>query len=207
MRFEDLVSQPLQLVQQLCDFLGVPLAEAMLHPYRGERMTDGVHERSLSIGDPNFLTHTGIDASLGNVWREVKLPRPLGMAAQQVANTFGYELRAQKWQVALNGNDVPHHDVPASPPAWPMREAFVEGRGLPLCVCTWGNPADPPILLLHGMLDQGATWEMVATRLAADGFYVVAPDLRGHGRSGAPACVCPAHPRGAPCVWRPRQPV
>ena len=189
MRFEDLVSQPLQLVQQLCDFLGVPLAEAMLHPYRGERMTDGVHERSLSIGDPNFLTHTGIDASLGNVWREVKLPRPLGMAAQQVANTFGYELRAQKWQVALNGNDVPHHDVPASPPAWPMREAFVEGRGLPLCVCTWGNPADPPILLLHGMLDQGATWEMVATRLAADGFYVVAPDLRGHGRSGhAPLC-------------------
>lgn len=189
MRFEDLVSQPLQLVQQLCDFLGVPLAEAMLHPYRGERMTDGVHERSLSIGDPNFLTHTGIDASLGNVWRKVKLPQPLGLAAQQVANTFGYELQPQKSQVALNGNGVSHHDAPASPPALPMREAFFEGRGLPLCVCTWGNPADPPILLLHGMLDQGATWEMVATRLAADGFYVVAPDLRGHGRSGhAPLC-------------------
>lgn len=188
-RFEDLVSQPPQVVQQACDFLGVPMAEAMLHPYHGDRMTDGVHERSLSIGDPNFLMHTGIDASLGDVWRGVTLSRPLGMAAQQIANTFGYELRPQKRQVALNGSRVSRHPAPASLPTLPMREAFLEGRGLPLCVCTWGNPADPHVLLLHGMLDQGATWEMVATRLAADGFYVVAPDLRGHGRSGhAPLC-------------------
>ena len=185
-RFEDLVSQPPQVVQQVCDFLGIPMAEAMLHPYRGERMTDGVHERSLSIGDPNFLTHTGIDAGLGNVWRDVQLPHPLGTAAQQIVTTFGYELPSVKRQVALNGNGVPRSPLQ---PVLPMREGFLEGRGLPICVCTWGNPAGPPVLLLHGMLDQGATWEMVATRLAADGFYVVAPDLRGHGRSGhAPLC-------------------
>lgn len=39
-------------------------------------------------------------------------------------------------------------------------------------------------LLLHGFLDVGYTWNRVATRLAAAGLDVVAPDLRGFGRSG-----------------------
>jgi pimeloyl-ACP methyl ester carboxylesterase len=37
------------------------------------------------------------------------------------------------------------------------------------------------ILLLHGFLDAGATWDRVAAPLAEAGFDVLAPDLRGFG--------------------------
>jgi pimeloyl-ACP methyl ester carboxylesterase len=36
---------------------------------------------------------------------------------------------------------------------------------------------------LHGILEQGAAWSEVAIRLAQQGYRVIAPDLRGHGRS------------------------
>lgn len=45
----------------------------------------------------------------------------------------------------------------------------------------------PPIVLLHGHPRTGATWHRVAPLLVADGFTVVIPDLRGYGRSTAPA--------------------
>jgi pimeloyl-ACP methyl ester carboxylesterase len=39
------------------------------------------------------------------------------------------------------------------------------------------------VLLLHGFLDAGSTWDLVAEPLARAGHDVVAPDLRGFGRS------------------------
>ncbi|WP_431198324.1 alpha/beta fold hydrolase [Leifsonia xyli] len=42
-------------------------------------------------------------------------------------------------------------------------------------------------MLLHGHPRTGATWHRVAPLLVADGFTVVIPDLRGYGRSTAPA--------------------
>ncbi len=55
-------------------------------------------------------------------------------------------------------------------------------RGLALTVCEWGRatPGGLPIVVLHGFLEQGAAWDGVARRL---GGRVLAPDLRGHGRS------------------------
>ena len=44
----------------------------------------------------------------------------------------------------------------------------------------------PPVLLLHGHPRTGSTWHRVAPRLAAAGFSVVCPDLRGYGRSAKP---------------------
>jgi pimeloyl-ACP methyl ester carboxylesterase len=37
------------------------------------------------------------------------------------------------------------------------------------------------VLLVHGFMDAAATWDMVAPALAARGFRVLAPDLRGYG--------------------------
>lgn len=60
-------------------------------------------------------------------------------------------------------------------------------RGLRRGLCLWGQESGPLALLLHGWLDQGAAWQRVAWRLAERGWFVVAPDHRGHGRSeGAP---------------------
>ena len=75
-------------------------------------------------------------------------------------------------------------------------------QGFRLRICEWGptdatpRPADPagtgaattvtaapdapPVLVLHGFLEQGAAWAAVARRL---GRRVLAPDHRGHGLS------------------------
>jgi pimeloyl-ACP methyl ester carboxylesterase len=56
-------------------------------------------------------------------------------------------------------------------------------QGLRLSRCEWGPSDGPPVLCWHGVLDQGLIWEPVAVPLAEAGFRVIAPDLRGHGRS------------------------
>ncbi|MEX0310129.1 MAG: alpha/beta fold hydrolase [Tateyamaria sp.] len=55
-------------------------------------------------------------------------------------------------------------------------------------VRTWGDPANPTILMLHGFPEYGGAWEELATRLS-DEYYCVAPDQRGYGASYAPAEV------------------
>jgi pimeloyl-ACP methyl ester carboxylesterase len=64
-----------------------------------------------------------------------------------------------------------------------MREDYLDIRGLRLCLCSWGPPAGPLVLCLHGILEQGAAWWEVAIQLAQKGYHVIAPDWRGHGRS------------------------
>jgi len=44
----------------------------------------------------------------------------------------------------------------------------------------------PPVLLLHGHPRTHTTWHRVAPLLAASGYTVVCPDLRGYGRSSKP---------------------
>jgi haloacetate dehalogenase len=44
----------------------------------------------------------------------------------------------------------------------------------------------PPLLLLHGYPETHMMWGKVADDLARD-FTVIAPDLRGYGKSTAPA--------------------
>ena len=53
--------------------------------------------------------------------------------------------------------------------------------GLRLALTEWGEPGQPPVVVLHGLLDQGPSWSAVAQGL--HGFHVVAPDARGQGRS------------------------
>jgi lipase len=45
----------------------------------------------------------------------------------------------------------------------------------------WGSADAPPVVCLHGVTAHGARFAHLAERLA--GFRVLAPDLRGHGRS------------------------
>lgn len=53
-------------------------------------------------------------------------------------------------------------------------EAFERG------IRTFGDPQNPPILMLHGVRLGGAIWEPHARELS-DEFFVVTPDLPGHG--------------------------
>jgi NAD(P)-dependent dehydrogenase (short-subunit alcohol dehydrogenase family)/pimeloyl-ACP methyl ester carboxylesterase len=67
------------------------------------------------------------------------------------------------------------------------RERFVTGSGgVRLCVAEYGDAALPTVVLVHGYPDSKEVWSQVAG-LLADRFHVVLYDVRGHGRSGAPA--------------------
>jgi non-heme chloroperoxidase len=57
--------------------------------------------------------------------------------------------------------------------------------GARLAVRTWGDPAAPPVVLVHGWGQSGRAWQRLAPRLP--GLHLIAPDLRGHGESDAPA--------------------
>jgi lipase len=46
----------------------------------------------------------------------------------------------------------------------------------------WGDPGSPPVVCLHGVTSYGGRFHLLADRLE-DRYHVVAPDLRGHGRS------------------------
>lgn len=68
--------------------------------------------------------------------------------------------------------------------AEPDRSRVVELNRTTLQLWEWGDPSDPPIVCAHGAHDHGRMWDEVAPALASRGYHVVAPDLRGHGRSG-----------------------
>ena len=58
--------------------------------------------------------------------------------------------------------------------------------GTPIAVYEAGNPAGPPIVLIHGVLGTHLTWSAQLDGPLAAEFRLVAYDLRGHGASGKP---------------------
>ncbi|MEU9003534.1 alpha/beta hydrolase [Streptomyces sp. NPDC048551] len=71
--------------------------------------------------------------------------------------------------------------------AAPRTRHFVGGDGIRLVAEVWGEASAPPLVLLHGGGQTRHSWGRTGPRLAALGWRVVAPDLRGHGASGWPA--------------------
>ena len=55
--------------------------------------------------------------------------------------------------------------------------------GLDMHVLEAGAPEAPMLLLLHGFPELAFSWRRVMRPLAESGYYVVAPDLRGYGRT------------------------
>ena len=53
-----------------------------------------------------------------------------------------------------------------------------------LHVHEWGDPHAPPVVCLHGVSAHGRRFRKLAEERLARHFRVLAPDLRGHGRSG-----------------------
>lgn len=65
------------------------------------------------------------------------------------------------------------------------RTLCFEGRdGVPLAADAYGDPSDPPALLLHGGGQTRFAWGNTAQQLAAAGWYAISMDQRGHGESG-----------------------
>lgn len=63
----------------------------------------------------------------------------------------------------------------------PTSHSFISQR-LRLRYVDWGNPAAPPLILLHGGRDHSRSWDWTAEALRKD-WHIIALDLRGHGDS------------------------
>ena len=180
--YEKLVQHPQVVMKSLCEFLHIPFEENLMQPYKGKRMIDGIHAQSMPVGDPNFAKHQGIEGQLAETWKTIRLPYSLQESTLEIARQLQYELPAlETTEAEAKDNKTSLQTTLSQPLA--MRESFVTIRGHRLCLCEWGATDQPLILCLHGILEQGAAWSEVALPLAEMGYRVIAPDLRGHGRS------------------------
>ncbi|HMF57778.1 MAG TPA: amino acid adenylation domain-containing protein [Pyrinomonadaceae bacterium] len=93
LRFEELVTRPKEMLEGLCDFLGLEFQAEMVEPYREKekRMTDGIHPLSQMLGDVKFHQHSRVDAGVAGRWKEQAANDPLGEVTWEVAEALGYE--------------------------------------------------------------------------------------------------------------------
>lgn len=75
-------------------------------------------------------------------------------------------------------------------PTRPARSSFVPVRTLSYHVLEWGDrasvtPERPSIVMVHGWMDVGASFQFVVDALAEDR-HIIAPDWRGFGLTQAP---------------------
>jgi esterase len=87
------------------------------------------------------------------------------------------------------GAFVAVRDLPPSLQAGPVRaplasfaDRFANVNGLRLHYLEWGDAANPPVVMLHGIARHAHTFDHIAIDLARD-YHVIAADMRGHGDS------------------------
>ena len=69
--------------------------------------------------------------------------------------------------------------------SFPIKEYDIATNGISLHVTEQGD--GPVVLFCHGFPDTAYTWRRQMKAVAAAGYRAVAPDMRGYGRSSAPA--------------------
>ncbi|MDT5268372.1 MAG: hypothetical protein QOH49_558 [Acidobacteriota bacterium] len=108
LRFEELVSRPREVLEGLCDFLGVEFHPAMVEPYRHKegRMTDGIHPLSQMLGDVKFHQHSRIDAAVAERWRGQTVDDPLAELTWDAAAALGYQREQTKNRPTTHAGSV-----------------------------------------------------------------------------------------------------
>ncbi len=71
----------------------------------------------------------------------------------------------------------------SAPPRGPHSITFRVADGFTLVADAFGDPAAAPVVLLHGGGQTRHAWGGTAAALAAEGWYAIALDMRGHGES------------------------
>lgn len=70
-----------------------------------------------------------------------------------------------------------------------MREHRIRANGLTHYVKDSGDEKAPAALLLHGFPDSSDVWTPITPALVEAGYRIIAPDMRGFGRTEMAACV------------------
>lgn len=77
--------------------------------------------------------------------------------------------------------------LPASAQTSELKHRFVEVNGIKMHIAEQGE--GPLVVLVHGFPELWYSWRHIIPAVAAAGYHVVAPDMRGYGQTEAPAKV------------------
>ncbi len=92
-RFEDLVSRPQTVMEELCRTLRLRFHPDLMKPYDQleKKMTNGIHRESKPMGDTKFLEHGRIDPDVADSWKDVLADNFLSDQTWELAASLGYE--------------------------------------------------------------------------------------------------------------------
>jgi pimeloyl-ACP methyl ester carboxylesterase len=68
-----------------------------------------------------------------------------------------------------------------------LKKTIALANGQTLAYVQLGDPAGPPVVLIHGYTDNARDWVPLVPYLSPH-FRLILVDIRGHGRSGKPEC-------------------
>jgi pimeloyl-ACP methyl ester carboxylesterase len=80
-----------------------------------------------------------------------------------------------------SGYPLPSEALDALRNPVPGRRTTTQAGGINWSALEWGSPAEPPVLLIHGVTSSASAWWRIAPAMAAAGYRVIAADLPGHG--------------------------
>jgi pimeloyl-ACP methyl ester carboxylesterase len=85
--------------------------------------------------------------------------------------------------ISATAADLPAAVAQALASPSPGERRVIPAAGLDWGAIAWGDVADPPLLLVHGVTSEASIWWRLAPALAAAGRRVTAVDLPGHGET------------------------
>ena len=164
---------------------------------RAHGAADAAQCRASAAADQPVWLPTALSARLCGWLRERDRCRAQGCVAFRRRSELPY---------GLAGRNRALQEEIASPRK-PPTSHFVDVRGERHHVLTWGDPHATPLVLLHGWMDVGASFQFLVDALARD-WYAIAPDLRGFGRFrvAAKRLLVLRLPRGSRVAARPLRP-
>ena len=125
---------------------------------------------------------SGLKEETGGVIEQLEGARtPALRRRRQLSHRLDRRLGVVQEEVTRVAPGAGARDV-ADRPMKPYQSHRVALRGLDSHVLTWGDAAAPKLFLLHGWMDVAASFQFLVDALARER-YVIAPDLRGYGKS------------------------
>lgn len=93
MRFEDLVNDPKNLMEEMCEKINLEFHPDLLRPYENKekKITDGIYAVSTPMGDTKFLEYQQINPKIAEAWKDVLKDNFLSDLTWQLADSLGYD--------------------------------------------------------------------------------------------------------------------
>ncbi|MBN1481967.1 amino acid adenylation domain-containing protein [candidate division KSB1 bacterium] len=107
-RFEDILLNPQAELEHMCKFLGIDFQPAMLEPYKGKKMTDGVQKNVQMVGDFKFYLHKNINTSVADKWKTFHKHDFLCDIGWDLAAQFGYPVEKDLAEQLREADKVVH---------------------------------------------------------------------------------------------------